>query len=147
MSRMNFRRAATFSGAGVLAAAACAALTGTASAAAVATDGGPSGGVECTTGLGELTPDAVARATDAALDELAVRFPNRDVTDAYVTGATRSDSGPVGRELIDECGARVQGKAVIVDFVFPAMLPDADLTYGAAVVSPINGQYSVWRTQ
>lgn len=143
MSRKHFHRAAVFGGACMLAAATGTALAGTASAADIAD---ASEGSQCPAGLGELTPDAVARATDTALGGLATQFPNRDVSDAYVSGATRSDAGPVGQELIEECGPGVQGKAVIVDFVFPAMLPDAESAYGAAVVSPINGQYTVWRT-
>ena len=93
-----------------------------------------------------VTEPVFARATDAALGAVAGSFPDRDVSGAYVSGAPRSEAGPVGQELVSECGADVQRKSVIVDFVFPAMLPDAAHSYGAAVVSIVDGQYSVWRT-
>ncbi len=135
MAQRMMHRALLTGAATLVAAAAGVTVTGTAAAAP-----------NCPSGLAELTPDSVARATDAALGAVAGSFPDRDVSGAYVSGATRSEAGPVGQELVSECGADVQRKSVIVDFVFPAMLPDAAHSYGAAVVSIVDGQYSVWRT-
>lgn len=136
MPRNISSRIARVLGPTVLVAAATMAVNG-----GVATAASP-----CVTNPGELTPDAVARATDSALAGAPAGFPDRDVSGAYATGATRSASGPVGQQIIDECGADVQRKSVIVDMTFPAMLPDAGLSHGAAVVSTVDGQYQVWRT-
>ena len=135
MARKRIHRAPLAAGAALAAAAGALTITGTAAAAPA-----------CPAALGDLTPDSIARATDTALAAVGQAFPDRDVSGAYVSGATRSETGPVGQQLIDQCGPDVQRKSVIVDFVFPAMLPDAAHSYGAAVVSMINGQYSVWRT-
>ncbi len=114
--------------------------------ASIAFSGIAAAATSCPAGLDTLTPDALTRATDVAQQSLGASFPDRDVTGAYVAGATRSDAGPVGQEIISACGPDVQSKSVIVDFVFPAMLPDAARSYGAAVVAVDNGRYSVWRT-
>ncbi|WP_182349229.1 hypothetical protein [Tomitella gaofuii] len=114
--------------------------------AALAFSGTAAAATQCPTGLDTLTPDALHRATDVAQQSLGNSFPDRNVAGAYVAGATRSDAGPVGQEIISACGPDVQSKSVIVDFVFPAMLPDASRSYGAAVVALDNGRYSVWRT-
>lgn len=101
---------------------------------------------QCPTGLDELPPDALNQAAAVAQQSVATSFPDRDVSDAYVSGTTRSEAGPVGQELIEQCGPEVQSKSVIVDFVFPSMLPDAARSYGASVVSFDDGRYFVWRT-
>lgn len=92
----------------------------------------------------DLPANAVAGATDAALQAAPGMYPGVNTSGMYVTGATRSSAGAHGQEIASACGAAAQQRTVVVDLAFPAMLPSASKSQGTLYVSQEGGHYHAW---
>ena len=100
---------------------------------------------DCPDGALRLTRDAPAPATVAALAEAASVYGDVDTDRARVDVAARATSaGPRGRMVKRMCGARVARRTVVVDLVFPEMLPSASLSQGTVFVSRFEDGYHIW---
>jgi hypothetical protein len=61
------------------------------------------------------------------------------------TRAARSAyAGVRGAEVVRECGDRVGNRTVVVEMLFPRMLPSASLSESTVFVDREGGAYRVW---
>jgi hypothetical protein len=99
----------------------------------------------CPRGALVLPADAVARAGKRAVAEAAKRYRGLKTAGARVVDARRADAaGPRGREVLRHCGPTVRHRTVVVQLLFPRMLPSASLSEGVVDVSLFPGGYRVW---
>lgn len=90
-----------------------------------------------------LPPEAVARAADQA--RIQAPFLYRGSGPAVVVrSALAPYAGPRGDEVTAQCGTRVSRRTVVVDLLFPKMLPSASLSQGTVFVSLSGTGYRVW---
>ena len=104
----------------------------------------------------ELPPDALAGATEAALDQVPLVFGEVKATEgAYAVAAYRmkGGSGPFGprpkmvREMCRErphYGERLLERSVEVDLIFPKLQPSASLSQHTVFVARFQGDYWVY---
>ena len=71
----------------------------------------------------------------------AVEAEGVKVTRSYRATAPGTRSGQVRRE----CGEQVARRTVVVELLFPRMLPSASLSQGVVFVSRFRAGYRVWR--
>jgi hypothetical protein len=91
-----------------------------------------------------LPPEAVARAADQA--RIQAPFLYRGSGPAVVVrSALAPYAGPRGDEVTVQCGTRVSRRTVVVDLLFPKMLPSASLSQGTVFVSLSGTGYRVWQ--
>jgi hypothetical protein len=92
-----------------------------------------------------LPGDGVARAAEQALDEAASDYQGLDTSHAKVQAADRSAfAGPRGAQVRSQCGGRVARHTVVVQLLFPSMLPSASLSQGVVFVARFPRGYRVW---
>jgi hypothetical protein len=91
-------------------------------------------------------PDVgVAYAAQQALNEAAHDFGDLDTRNAIVQAADRSAfAGPRGSEVLQQCGADVARRTVVVQLKFPRELPSASLSEGVVFVARFPLGYRVW---
>jgi hypothetical protein len=104
----------------------------------------------------ELPPDALAGATEAALDQVPSVFGDVKTTEgAYAVAAYRMEggSGPFGPRpgiVRDMCrerpqyGERLLERSVEVDLIFPKLQPSASLSQHTVFVARFQGYYRVY---
>jgi hypothetical protein len=104
----------------------------------------------------ELPPDALAGATEAALDQIPSVFGDVKTTEgAYAVAAYRMEggSGPFGprpgivREMCRDrprYGERLLERSVEVDLIFPKLQPSASLSQATVFVARFQGEYLVY---
>jgi hypothetical protein len=103
----------------------------------------PSG--HCPKNALRLPGAGVARAAEQALSEAASDYPGVDTQRARVQAADRSAfAGPRGGEVRSQCGAAVARRTVVVQLLFPKMLPSASLSEGVVFVARFAHGYRVW---
>ena len=104
----------------------------------------------------DLPPNALAGATEAALDQVPSVFGDVKATEgAYAVAAYRMEggSGPFGPRpgiVQDMCRERPQyaerllERSVEVDLIFPKLLPSASLSQHTVFVARFQGEYWVY---
>jgi hypothetical protein len=104
----------------------------------------------------KLPPDALAGATEAALDQIPSVFGDVKITEgAYALAAYRMKrgSGPFGprpgivRQMCRErpqYGERLLERSVEVDLIFPKLRPSASLSQHTVFVARFEGDYWVY---
>jgi hypothetical protein len=99
----------------------------------------------CPRGIRPLPPAGVPRAADAALAWAASLFPRVDTRGAEVMAADRSAfAGVRGAEVAHLCGSRVAARTVVVQMLFPRLLPSASLSESVVFVGRFAHGYRVW---
>jgi hypothetical protein len=97
----------------------------------------------CPKHLLPLPPEAVARAADQA--RIQAPFLYRGSGPTVVVGSALAPyAGPRGDEVSAQCGPRVSRRTVVVDLLFPKMLPSASLSQGTVFVSLSGSGFRVW---
>ena len=92
-----------------------------------------------------LPGDAIAGATEFALSRASVLYPGLDTRGALATSAARSAyAGVRGAQVVRECAGRVGNRTVVVEMLFPRMLPSASLSESTVFVDRERGSYRVW---
>lgn len=98
---------------------------------------------QCPTNPLPLPPEAVARAADQA--RIQAPFLYRGFGPAVVELAARAAfAGPRGAEVKVQCGKVVFERTVVVDLLFPKMLPSASLSQAVVFLSRFSTGYQVW---
>jgi hypothetical protein len=116
---------------------------GTGVAASGSTGQLPTG--RCPTAALRLPADGVIGAARRALAEAAGDYPGLGTAGAEVLAADRAGfAGVVGSEVGRQCGSRVQDRTVVVQMLFPRMLPSASLSEAVVAVSRFASGYRVW---
>ena len=104
---------------------------------------GPNG--QCPTGARALPATGVIHAAASALAEASRDYSGLNTEGAEVMAADRvSFAGARGEEVAHQCGARVAERTVIVQMLFPRMLPSASLSEAVVAVSRFPDGYRVW---
>ena len=99
----------------------------------------------CPTAAVGLPADGVIGAARRALAEAARDHPGLRTAGAAVMAADRAGfAGVRGGEIDRECGARVRDRTVVVQLLFPRMLPSASLSEAVVAVSRFARGYRVW---
>jgi hypothetical protein len=93
-----------------------------------------------------LHRNGIARAANEALNRVRKLYGADAAPGARVISAARARAAGVrGRQVRRECGGKVFRRTVVVDLLFPAMLPSASLSQGIVFVSRLySGGYHVW---
>jgi hypothetical protein len=92
-----------------------------------------------------LRADSVQRAADAALASAARLYPGVNTQGAEVMAADRSAfAGARGGQVKFLCGQRVADRTVVVQMLFPRMLPSASLSEAVVFVARFANGYRVW---
>jgi hypothetical protein len=92
-----------------------------------------------------LPGNAIAGATELALSRASALYPDLDTRGAVATSAARAAyAGVRGAQVVRECGDRVGDRTVVVQMLFPRMLPSASLSQSTVFVDRENGAYRVW---
>lgn len=100
---------------------------------------------DCPGDILSLTADAPAPATVAALAEARDAYLGIDTSRARANLAARAASASArGRMVRRMCGRSVARRTVVVDLVFPEMLPSASLSQGTVFVSRFADGYHIW---
>jgi hypothetical protein len=100
---------------------------------------------DCPESALQLTRDAPEPATVAALAEAPDAYAEVDTDRARANGAARAtNAGARGRMVERMCGKRVQRRTVVVELLFPDMLPSASLSQGTVFVSRFADGYHIW---
>jgi hypothetical protein len=87
----------------------------------------------------------VIGAARQALAQAARDYPSLKTAGAEVMAADRASfAGARGREVGRQCGARVRDRTVVVQMLFPRMLPSASLSEAVVAVSRFAQGYRVW---
>jgi hypothetical protein len=96
----------------------------------------------------KLPPDALAGATEAALDQSPSVFGEVEATEgAYAVAAYLGKSGLGRSPMIRKglgCSQLLQDRSVTVDLVFPELEPSASLSQHTVFVARFRGDYRVW---
>jgi hypothetical protein len=104
---------------------------------------GPNG--RCPIGARELPAAGVIHAAGRALAEASRDYSQLNTEGAEVMAADRvAFAGVRGEEVARQCGARVAARTVIVQMLFPHMLPSASLSEAVVAVSRFRDGYRVW---
>lgn len=99
----------------------------------------------CPAGIRPLPPAGVQHAADAALAEAAKLYPGLDTRGAEVMAADRAAfAGARGREVTGMCGKKVAARTVVVQMLFPRMLPSASLSEAVVFTGRFAHGYHVW---
>jgi hypothetical protein len=99
----------------------------------------------CPEGILPLPPDGVQRAAGQALAEAARLYPGLDTHGAEVMAADRSAfAGARGSEVSNICGKKVAARTVVVQMLFPRMLPSASLSESVVFAGKFAHGYRVW---
>jgi hypothetical protein len=99
----------------------------------------------CPTAVLGLPADGVIGAARRALAEAARDYPGLETAGAEVMSADRASfAGPRGGEVATQCGDRVRDRTVVVQLLFPRMLPSASLSEAVVAVSRFAQGYRVW---
>jgi hypothetical protein len=99
----------------------------------------------CPTGTLGLPADGVIGAAREALGEAARDYPRLTTGGAEVIAADRAGfAGARGSEVARQCGAKVDDRTVVVQLLFPRMLPSASLSEAVVAVSRFAHGYRVW---
>ena len=108
-------------------------------AAAIAPNG------QCPTEALALPATGVIHAAGRALAEASRDYSRLKTEGAEVMAADRvSFAGVRGDEVARQCGARVAERTVIVQMLFPRMLPSASLSEAVVAASRFPDGYRVW---
>ncbi len=92
-----------------------------------------------------LRADSVQRAADTALASAARLYPGVNTRGAEVMAADRSAfAGARGGQVKFLCGQRVADRTVVVEMLFPRMLPSASLSEAVVFVARFASGYRVW---
>jgi hypothetical protein len=92
-----------------------------------------------------LRADSVQRAADAALASAARLYPGVNTRGTEVMAADRSAfAGARGGEVKFLCGQRLADRTVVVQMLFPRMLPSASLSEAVVFVARFATGYRVW---
>ena len=111
----------------------------------------PSLGIDPTKGTcpkaepGKLPPDALAGATEAALEQVTSVFGDVEANE----GAHASSASRGGNQMITKglgCSKLLRDRSVTVELIFPKMLPSASLSQHTVFVARFRGDYWVWGT-
>jgi hypothetical protein len=96
-------------------------------------------------GILPLRPNSVQRAADRALAEAAKLYPDLNTKGAEVMSSARSQfAGARGSEVRYLCGKTVAARTVVVQMLFPRMLPSASLSEAVVFAGRFGGDYKVW---
>lgn len=99
----------------------------------------------CPHGILPLPPAGVQRAADRALAWAARLDRGVNTRGAEVMAADRSAfAGPRGGEVRHLCGTTVAARTVVVQMLFPRMLPSASLSQSVVFVGRFANGYRVW---
>jgi len=99
----------------------------------------------CPADIRPLPPAGVQRAADAALADAARLYPGLNTRGAEVMAADRSAFAAVrGSEVTRMCGKKVAARTVVVQVLFPRMLPSASLSEAVVFVGTFAHGYHVW---
>jgi hypothetical protein len=90
-----------------------------------------------------LPADAVARAADQARVEAAFLYPRHGPA-VVVSSAMARYAGVRGSEVRHQCGSQAFRRTIVVELLFPKMLPSASLSQGTVFVAVFNTGYRVW---
>jgi len=111
----------------------------------------PSLGIDPTKGTcpkaepGKLPPDALAGATEAALEQVPSVFGDVEANEgAYASSASRGGNQMITKGL--GCSKLLRDRSVTVELIFPKMLPSASLSQHTVFVARFRGDYWVWGT-
>ena len=92
-----------------------------------------------------LRADGVQRAADAALASAARLYPGLNTRGTEVMAADRSAfAGVRGDQVKFLCGQRLADRTVVVQMLFPRMLPSASLSEAVVFVARFATGYRVW---
>ena len=104
---------------------------------------GPSG--QCPTGVRALPATGVVHAAARAVAEASRDYSHLNTEGAELMAADRvSFAGARGEEVAHQCGTQVAERTVIVQMLFPRMLPSASLSEAVVAVSRFPDGYRVW---
>ncbi len=99
----------------------------------------------CPAGILPLPANGVQHAADQALAQAAKLYPGVNTRGAEVMAADRSAfAGARGREVSHLCGAKAAARTVVVQMLFPRMLPSASLSESVVFVGRFAHGYRVW---
>jgi hypothetical protein len=99
----------------------------------------------CPASIQRLPADGVQHAADQALAAAAKLYPGINTKGAEVMAAARSAfAGVRGQQVTAMCGSHVAGRTVVVQMLFPAMLPSASLSQSVVFAGRFAGGYRVW---
>jgi len=99
----------------------------------------------CPEGILRLPPAGVQRAADKALAAAVRLYPHLNTRGAEVMAADRSAfAGVRGQQVARSCGTRVAARTVVVQMLFPRMLPSASLSQAVVWVGRFPRGYRVW---
>jgi len=90
-----------------------------------------------------LPPEAVARAADQARIQAPVLYRGSGPA-VVIRSALAPYAGARGDQVNAQCGTQVFQRTVVVDLLFPKMLPSASLSQGTVFVSRSSTGYQVW---
>jgi hypothetical protein len=97
----------------------------------------------CPTHALALPAEAVARAADQA--RIQAPFLYKGMGPPVVVRSQRAAwAGARGAEVRAQCGTRAFHRTIVVDLLFPRMLPSASLSQGTVFVSRAPTGYRVW---
>jgi hypothetical protein len=94
-------------------------------------------------GILPLRRDSVAKAADRAL-VFAKQPPGVKPGTEVMASDRAAFAGARGQEVTAMCGARVARRTVVVQVLFPWLLPSASLSQGVLFVGRFHGGYRVW---
>lgn len=87
----------------------------------------------------------VADAAEQALNEAAHEYRGTNTRNARVQSADLSAfAGARGSQVRHQCGAKIARRTVVVQLLFPKMLPSASLSEGVVFVARFPRGYRVW---
>jgi hypothetical protein len=99
----------------------------------------------CPAGILVLPPAGVQHAASQALAEAATLYPGLNTKGAEVMAADRSAfAGTRGGEVSALCGKKVSARTVVVQMLFPRMLPSASLSESVVFAGRFADGYRVW---
>jgi hypothetical protein len=99
----------------------------------------------CPADILPLPAAGVQHAADQALAEAAKLYPGINTRGAEVMAADRSAfAGVRGREVSNLCGKKVAARTVVVQMLFPRMLPSASLSESVVFAGRFAHGYRVW---
>jgi hypothetical protein len=99
----------------------------------------------CPAGIRPLPANGVQGAADQALAQAATLYRGISTRGAEVMAADRSAfAGVRGTEVSHLCGTRVAARTVVVQMLFPRMLPSASLSQAVVFVGRFAHGYRVW---
>jgi hypothetical protein len=91
----------------------------------------------------KLPPDALAGATEAALDQVPSVFGDVEANKgAYAVTASRGGDHMITKGF--GCSKLLRSRSVTVNLIFPKMLPSASLSQHTVFVAKFEGNYWVW---